>query len=360
MNSRLTTRITLLIGILGAIAVVIAASPRIAAPILERGRELARASLVLLLGRDKGPPNRLDEPDRSGDLPSAASGTRGQLANDAHLATSRPPAQQILERAISRLEAHRAIAARTRQEVDLYGKRLVGAGEYLEQRGPQGRMFRLELKIQLDSDPSTLLQVSDGRYLWRSESYRGKGTAERIDLARVAQAMEGQGGIPEAGKIGAWPGLGGLPKLLRTLHQRFEFVVADQATLPDRDRTPVIRLRGDCVALRSAGNLSAGSTGAAAGKPPGPDKLPAHLPHYVVLFLGKDDLFPFRIEYRRRDPKPSARLEAPVDQTIASMDLFEVTLNVPVSRTRFFYNPGNLEYSDQTDRFLTQLGVKKP
>ncbi len=214
-------------------------------------------------------------------------------------------------------------------------------------------MFRLELKIQLDSDPNTLLEVCDGRYLWRSESYRGKGTAEKIDLARVAQATEGQGGIPDTGKIGAWPGLGGLPKLLRSLHQRFEFAVADQATLPDRERTPVIRLRGDLVALRPAASASA-------GKASGPDKTPAHLPHYVVLYLGKEDLFPFRIEYRRHDPKPSTRLGAPDDQTIASMDLFEVTLNVPASPTRFFYNPGNLDYSDQTDRFLTQLGLKKP
>ena len=81
----------------------------------------------------------------------------------------------------------------------------------------------------------------------------------------------------------------------------------------------------------------------------------------MVLFLGKEDLFPFRIEYRRRDPKPSTRLEAPVDQTIASMDLFEVRLNVPVSPTRFYYNPGgSLEFSEQTDRFMTQLGLKKP
>ena len=241
----------------------------------------------------------------------------------------------------------------------MYGKRLAGAGEYLEQRGPRGRMFRLELKIQLDSDPSTLLQVSDGVYLWRSESYRGKGTAERIDLEKVARAMEGEGGIPDVGKIGTWPGLGGLSKLLRTLHRRFEFVAAEPTTLPDRERTPVIRLRGDNVALRPPANPPAGSKGTAAGKP-GTDKTPAHLPHYVVLFLGRDDLFPFRIEYRRRDPVPVGRLEGAVDKTIASMDLFEVRPNVPVSPTRFYYNPGKLEYSDQTDRFLTQLGLKKP
>jgi hypothetical protein len=360
MNSKLTTHTILLIGILGVIVVVIAASPRLAAPILQKSWELARASLAGVFGRGPIPPDKVNDPPNGGESSKSGSGARGQLAHDAHFAVGHPPAQQILERAIIRLEAYRAIAARTRQAVDLYGERLVGAGEYLEQRGDQGRMFRLELKIQLDSDPSTLLQVSDGRYLWRSESYRGKGTAERIDLAKVAQAMEGQGGIPDTGKIGTWPGLGGLPKLLRSLHQRFEFAVADQATLPDRERTPVIRLRGDLVPLRPAANASAGSSAATASKPPGPDKTPAHLPHYVVLYLGKEDLFPFRIEYRRHDPKPSARLGAPVDQTIASMDLFEVTLNVPASPTRFFYNPGNLDYSDQTDRFLAQLGLKKP
>ena len=123
-----------------------------------------------------------------------------------------------------------------------------------------------------------------------------------------------------------------------------------------RERTPVIRLRGDNVALHPAASPPAGSgaDGQARNRQDA-----RHTPHYVLLFLGRDDLFPFRIEYRRRDPVPVAGLEGATDKTIASMDLFEVRLNVPVSPTRFYFNPGKLEYSDQTDRFLSATPPQK-
>jgi hypothetical protein len=78
----------------------------------------------------------------------------------------------------------------------------------------------------------------------------------------------------------------------------------------------------------------------------------------VVLFLGRDDLFPFRVEYRRSTP-PSLVRGADDDSATVTMDLYEVTFNVPLSPSRFTFAPGNLEHSDQTDRFLERLGAGK-
>ena len=88
-------------------------------------------------------------------------------------------------------------------------------------------------------------------------------------------------------------------------------------------------------------------------------RLPEHLPDGVVLFLGREDLFPFRVEYRRRMPRSPLGQGYEEDSAVVTMDLFEVSLNMPPDDLRFSFAPGNLEYSDQTDHFLERLGLKK-
>ena len=39
------------------------------------------------------------------------------------------------------------------------------------------------------------------------------------------------------------------------------------------------------------------------------------------------------------------------------MELSEVDLNAAIHSTRFLYNPGDLEYSDETAEFLKKLGL---
>jgi hypothetical protein len=343
MNSKRTIPTTLLIGIVGVVVVVFAVSPRLRDPVLKKGREL--------VARLRGKSSASDQAGSGGvSPPSGAASNRESVAAgppEAGNVAVRPqtPAQQVLRRAIERLESRGTITTTTRQTVDLFGKQLSGVGEYLEQRTDKGLKYRLELRTQLGDQTSTLIQVSDGRYLWRAESCGGTGTAERVDLGRLERAREEQAGSTQPGKMGIWPGLGGLSKLFESLDRRFEFTNTDPTTIRDHDREiPVIRLRGDWKGDRAAIG----------------DGRKRHLPHYVVLFLDKEDLFPYRIEFRRRDPKPSLVLKEPEDQMIARMEFFVVTFDGPVDPDRFRYNPGKLVMSEQTERVLTQLGLKKP
>jgi hypothetical protein len=266
-------------------------------------------------------------------------------------------AEDLLDRAIAMVERCPSIAAKTRQSVDLLGRRLVGAGEYLEQRAGAGRMFRLELRMQVGDEPRTLLHVCNGRFLWRCESYQGKGTAEYVDLERVSQAHDERGGSTQLGRMGQLPGLGGLPKLLRSLRDRFDFVSASETVLPDK--TPVICLRGQWKSDRLAAFLPGLEEARRSGPPPNSDDLPKHLPHFALLFLGRDDLFPFRIEYRRRLPHTALRLDGQTESTMVTMDLYEVSLQVPFDPERFTFKPGNLECSNQTTHFVERLGFQK-
>ena len=361
MKPKLATVTALLIGLLVA-AVGIFPGPRKAVVSIFRG-ELSTRDIVWerLLPQNVGVKN-------SNNL-SIEGGISKQRLTDELVGQGGDPASavgrqadQLVAKSIAMLVRCRSISAKTRQTVNLYGKHLVGSGEYLEQDNPDrraggARMFRLELKIQVGDEPKTLLHVCDGRRLWRCEIYGGKGTAEYIDLARVAQSTEGREGPTARGPIGQWSALGGLPKLLRGLRNWFQFTAIDQAKLPP-DQTPALRIQGIWRPDRLAALIPPPPPGTKP-KPVSAENLPEHLPDRVVLFLSRDDLFPFRIEYHRRKPPSDLALAGDEDLVVATMDLFEVSLNRPINPLQFSFVPGKLECSDQTDRFVEQLGIKK-
>ena len=94
------------------------------------------------------------------------------------------------------------------------------------------------------------------------------------------------------------------------------------------------------------------------GEPPDTSKLPEYLLDQVVLLLGREDLFPYRIEYRRTTSEKASHPGGPTSRALVTMDLFEVNINVPIDPARFIYSPGDIEFSDQTAAFLQTLGLK--
>jgi hypothetical protein len=83
------------------------------------------------------------------------------------------------------------------------------------------------------------------------------------------------------------------------------------------------------------------------------DDLPQHLPSSVVLLLRQKDLFPYGIEFRRdhRGTSNAANLE----YRGVTWELLQVRLNGPTNPAWFTYNPGDLNYADQTREFLKSL-----
>jgi len=261
-----------------------------------------------------------------------------------------------LEKAIIRLEGCDSISAKTRQSVELLGKRLLGSGSYLEQRTPRTLMFRLELRLQSGEGAAALVQTCDGRRLLLYEDHRGSAKVGQVDVARVSRVLEEKGKLPKPGIIGQWPGLGGLPKMLRGLNLAFDFTSAEEARL--EDWPPLLRLQGQWKPERLARLFPDKAEEIKAGKPVDLDKLPPYLPHYVILFLERDGLFPRRIEYWRRQPVRPRQEEPPDNQRIVAMDLLDVRINVPIDPRRFQLDPEQLSAPDQTDRYLEELGLK--
>lgn len=265
--------------------------------------------------------------------------------------------QVLLEKGIRSFEGHRSLSAQIRHRASLLGRNVVGGGSYLEQRSEEGLRLRLELKTQVGEETSSLLQVCDGRYLWTCRTApRVPETVSRIAVIRVATVLEQIGDAQDPGKIGAWLGLGGVPRLLRSLHANFEFLSAEPGQL---DRKPIVRLSGSWRPEKLALLLPSQAETIQAGGSADTSKLPEHLPDRVVICLGQSNLFPYQIEYGRSHAHPKQRYPLPADGVLLTLELFDEVFDVPIHPSRFAYSPGKLEVDDQTEEFVKSLAPKR-
>ncbi len=162
--------------------------------------------------------------------------------------------------------------------------------------------------------------------------------------------------MPKLGMVGRWPGLGGLPKLLRGLYLAFDFTAAEE-TLGE-DQLPVFRLRGQWKPAKLAQLLPEQAAQINAGGGADLGKLPSHVPHFVVLDLEQRGLFPRRIEYWRRMPAAPRSTAPPENRLLTAIEFLDPQINVPVEQARFQFDPGGLSVSHQTDQYLEMMKEK--
>jgi hypothetical protein len=209
------------------------------------------------------------------------------------------------------------------------------------------------MRLRLDDDFSSLLQVCDGHYIWNYNQIFAQETLIRIDLDRVNQRLE-EAGKSQPPPTGGLSGVGGLPRLMQSIGSSFNFVRADQTRL--RGQVPTWRLEGLWTPARLAQLLPEQAKAIQGGKAPDLSRLPTHAPDRVVVFLGADDLFPYRIEYHRQLDK-KASPAATSDRIMTEIDFYDVAFDVPIPPSRFIYSPGNLPPTDGTDQFLSAMGL---
>jgi hypothetical protein len=295
--------------------------------------------------------------------------TQFQLPEDAATAAQAgnpiDGADLLLKRIVATLYQSQSVAARIRYQVDLFGQHSLGEGLYLQQGTGDQRQFRLDLKTNIDQKTLRFVQVCDGKFLWQFEdspdsekkSPSEKPTVNRLDVRRAQQAVlqtAAQRMTDPASELA----LGGLPKLLAGLQKSFRFTRAEAGQL---DVLPVWIVSGVWrpEALVSVSKDLAHQ--AALGEPLNLKKLPAQLPEEVALYVGQDDLFPYRIEYRRRADKKGRAGDPGQDtmQTILVVEFFDARLNAPIDPQQFVYQPANVTVLDTTSSFIMAI-EKKP
>jgi len=260
--------------------------------------------------------------------------------------------QTLVTRAAAQLAATPSLEAKLRQQVQLFGQELSGPGTYLQKQSPQGLLLRLELKLQVGSQLTSLQQVCDGRFLWIRRDVPSGTSLGRVDMERIRTAIGERGQPPWPDVTTNWLVMGGLPRLLAALAENFQFS-APQAVRSDKAAMWV--LDGCWKADRLAELQPDLKTRTPPGKPIDLTRLPAHLPTEVRLVLGQSDLLPYRIEYRRQQAEPAADKNATA-RPIAVLEMVELRQQGDLDERLFVYQPGNQEVTDYTDLYLA--GVK--
>ncbi len=256
----------------------------------------------------------------------------------------------MLAQAVDRLDRYPSISARIRQRAEIYDMPMIGTGLYLQ--GPPGsQCMRLELKMQVDNDVMSVQQVCDGNNLWVIRHLGPQQTLGRIEARTVVENQKGWAQKPgQGGPLGI--GIGGLPRLVRSLNHSFRF--ADP--VPTKLSTfPVHELRGMWRPEALARMLPDQKAKIEAGGPADLSKLPEEAPDEVYLLLGRDDLFPYRVEYRRHEEGGEDGAQTRV---LLVMELFEVRADATIERRLFDYQPGELPISELTSTYIENLKTR--
>lgn len=265
-------------------------------------------------------------------------------------------ANQLLSKSVKMIESQHSISADVAHFTDLFGKKLLGKGVYCEDRSGPRPLVRFELKVPIGESESTLLQISDGKFLWIYRVFMENAYLDRVDLERIAAALTEQGragqGAPASGGLGMLDSaaLSGAAGLIMSLREAFSFDMAERETLYD---TPVWKLRGRWRGDRLAALLPDQAEAIEQGRGEVDlSRLPPQLPDQVFIWLGKDDLFPYRIEYRRRDAGAAGSQNA---RTIAAMQFMRVSFNVPLDPNQFVFEPNKAPIADRTGEYIEKL-----
>ncbi|HEY2828324.1 MAG TPA: hypothetical protein VGJ04_12055 [Pirellulales bacterium] len=302
---------------------------------------------------------------------NAASTTNAQSSgNNSAPASLAPPngatsngAELFIGRVADAAGQWRSVQARIRYHANLFGQQTVGAGIYLQQGVGTERQFRLELKTAVGDQLLTLQQVCDGRYLWQYRDSLNKTnpakvdagdrpSITRIDLAKVRQTLQDSEHPPSLDAIGQMA-VGGLPKLLDGLQHCFRFSRVEGGQL---DTMPVWIAAGSWLPDAIAPVAKELAEQAAREQPLNLKLLPARLPEQVWLYVGQDDFFPYRIEFRRRAGVQGRGVMGAQEEMlpIVTVEFYEVRLNVPINPREFDYQPGSADIIDATASFLKE------
>jgi len=269
-----------------------------------------------------------------------------------------PDPQQLLAGSGRMIARQKSIVAKVRHRATIYDRELIGSGEYAQ--GPElARLLRYQLRTQVDTHVVEMLQVADGRHLWISTQLKDEPEIERVDIDRVLAAADPKAVAAPAGDPTRQLGLGGLSQLLTAIERDFEFNTVFRSQLGGL-AVYGIEGRWKRAALTAFDPVEQKKGKGTAGGQPTSENFRPHVPDRVVLFLGIDDLFPYRIEYRRALPAqaggsgtPSAGLVAgDPSKPLLVLEFFEVQFDVPLEERLFQFTPGTRRWADITEKFL--------
>lgn len=263
--------------------------------------------------------------------------------------TASPPAVELVRRSIDQLALYETLSAKIRFHGNLVGHSLSGTGQYL-QSGHAPVRLRMELKLPVGDDVCTLQQICDGNALWIRRTLPDQVRLGQVDVARVLAArQQRQATMP------AVPGaptkelaIGGLPMLVDGVRRSFDLQTVQPAMV---GKVSAHKISGMLSPAMLAQLLADQKPPAEPGQPPNLKALPVQAPTHVELYIGVDDLFPYKLDYKRIVDGKTSLDDA---ETMYSVEFYDVQRNIAIDPVQFVYQPGEIAPTDDTDVFISR------
>lgn len=307
-----------------------------------------------------------------------------ELSNDTqnkNASNNDQAARQLMGQVMQRIAMGEAFDAKIRQRVWVGGREVVGVGSY-EQSGKGLGQFNLQVAMHDGDGKHTLQQISDGRLAWTREQIGEDIQLSRIDVGRLDQWSDRRidtamtrpssalsssiADLPPSVRVGAWT------EMLETLTDDHQLRLVN-GQLEGRD-VWIVRgaLRDDVRSHR----LQSSSD----------NKWPELCPTQFVIAIAKANDpetqfgqgLPLRIEFwtdpmrvvkttnRKATQEPASSIAdvstAPTETNSRLVSLIELysirrIAPPPIQRFRFDNQDMEVNFSNQTDRYLTKYGI---
>jgi len=294
--------------------------------------------------------------------PASAPAGSVQAAQASVAAAAEPPteAETTLDAAVKNVAALKSVSADIAQSVEMLDQKFEVRGRYL--RAPDRRIYlRLKVAGLPDSDGETL-QVCDGQTLWDYQQVLESKQFRRVQIGAVFEKLKS----PELDaqlreQIIAQLGFAGPDQLLAGLRKSVKFNQKTEGTLDGR---AVWVLRGEWINRE-------GLLGPNQQPLPPTVSLPAYVPSLVVVTLGQDDGWPYKLRLVGR--KPTALLDTrkvgpngkrigaqssiqEVKPTVIELVYSNVKFNPDLKLDEFvFQAPPNATVEDNTQQITAKL-----
>ena len=281
-----------------------------------------------------------------------------------------------LSQSLVQLEQRQSLAVDMVQLGWVGGQLVETHGTYRQAGGGKNRQFSLRLQGRLADRPARLTRVSDGRFLWTDLRWGDSPddadrSITRIDLRRLRrQSKQSNPAQPEPGQAvaaftapGQWLRFGGLPMLLASLDETFDFSPAREMQLRG-ERVVAMVGRWNPEKLKSLLKKEEEEEEGTQAVTDGvsdrvSDRVPERAPNHVVIALSRETSFPLMIEYRSsEDPMsqaglPDEQLLRPSGRPLLKLDFLRPEFDVQLVAGEFQYTrPSGIAWRDDTAREL--------
>ncbi len=259
---------------------------------------------------------------------------------------SNPHAISFLAELSKKVSQSQPIGASIELTGNLFGQVVSASGDYY-QMGQGSHKSRIELSFATLANSPSVIQLCDGRFVYKFQSSGDQRELEFVDLLRVREkAGERGSGITPTG----WVASGGIASLFQHLASAFNFGEIEYGD----DSSVTLRGSWDDAALRQIVGVENDPDNPVEGRTSRWSQVPGQLPHAVELVFRHDkdlDYFPRRIKFLRVEASSQ-------DTKLSPMVVleFSVPRPLPGSSSRYFVvEATDLDSVDMTQQYIARI-----